>query len=96
MRAGAEGAGLRVLELAGKDLSHEDLEFTVAYLTQAQHAAMKAKYDAQPAQILQVTLDGGSTWWSATFQKKGYDPGNWTQDWRKQNAKIALHISGAL
>ena len=94
MRTGADGAGLRVAQISGTDISHKDLELPVAYLTADMVSKLQTKYDAQPAVAIKVTLDGGSTWYYAVFQANGFDANNWTQQYTKQGGTIRLHVLG--
>lgn len=93
-RSGTDGAGLRVLVINGNDPSWGDLELPVAYLTSDMVSKMDTRYAARSA--FKVTLNGGSTWYRCAFQKDGWDPQNWTQDYTKQGGTIKLHVIGVI
>lgn len=96
MRAGADGAGLRVAQLSGTHVSHKDLEFQVAYLTADMVTKLEAKYNASPAVAVKVTLDNGTTWYRCVFQEGGLELANWTQDYTKQSGTIRFHVIGVI
>lgn len=96
MRDGASGAGLRVAQISGKDISHSDLEFQVAYLTSAMITSLQTKYDTSPAVAVKVTLNGGTTWYRCVFQSNGFVAENWTQNYTKQGGVIRFHVIGVI
>lgn len=96
MRRGSDGVGVRTFQIDGADVSDQDLEFSVKLLTESQAANLEAKYYAQPARKLQISMDGGASWKAAVFQARGWEPSRWTSDWTKRSGIIRLHVTGAL
>lgn len=96
MRQGEDGPGYRVAQLGGASEDEQDIEFAVKFLSPSQFQALWAKYYRQPAEPIVYSMDGGITWCLATFQRNGFTPANWEQDWETQSAVIRLHKLGII
>ena len=95
-RGGADLPGYRVAQIGGASQEEQDIEFQVKLITPEQLAALETKYFRQPPEPVAYTLDGGTNWALAVFQRNGLVVSNWEEDWEKQSAEIRLHRIGSV
>lgn len=96
MQPGEDGPGFRTFQLTGNDVSYQDVEFQFKLLTPDQFDWFDSRFNASTPAPFRFSMDGGSSWKSAVYQQKGWEPRNWTSNWEKSGGAVRLHVTGAM
>lgn len=91
-RRGNDGPGLPAVQLGGSQRSGSVLRFSCPLLDRAQVDAIQSLLWLNPPQPIQITIDGGLTWFWGSFLPDGFRPKAHTTGPDQISAEFAIQL----